>query len=172
MILSIIHTINIKTNERIKVQLPAHFDIESLEEDSWYFFFFFDKKVRSRLLMVNRLTEKLYFTNLSGELISSIDFDDKTKQLETITPTKLDEEIRYQQAIRSVTRELTTKLETLELEHEQIKQQTIINEKQQKQAEERTRFAVIRRMAQLRKETLEKEEAKRKLEELKSFKKS
>ena len=141
------------------------FDFESLEEGSWYFLNINDKKTRSKLLMVNRLTEKLYFTNLSGELISSIGFEDKTKQLETITPTKLDEEIRYPHAIRSVTRELTTKLETLALEHSQIKQQEIINDKQQQQAEERARFAVMRRMAQHRKASIEKEEAKRKAEE-------
>ncbi len=137
------------------------FDIESLEENGWYFLNVNGIKSRNRLFMVNKLTKKLYFSNLSGELVSTIEFEDKIKLLDTLTPTLLDEEIGYPHAIRSVTRELTTKLETLESEYLQFKQQEIINEKQQRQAEERARFAVMRRMAKHRKDKQEKEETKR-----------
>ncbi len=142
------------------------FDINTLEENGWYFLNIDGKQSRSKLFMINRLTEKLYFSNLSGELVTTIEFEDKTKLLKTLTPTLLDEQIRYPHAIRSVTRELTTKLETLESEYLQFKQQEIINDKQQKQAEERARFAVMHRMAKHRKTEQEKDKTKRQIEAL------
>ncbi|MFT6734552.1 MAG: hypothetical protein ACJAS9_002754 [Polaribacter sp.] len=142
------------------------FDIENLEENGWYFLNIDGNKSRSKLFMINRLTEKLYFSNLSGELVTTIEFADKTKLLNTLTPTLLNVEIRYSHAIRSVTRELTTKLKTLELEYTQFKQQEIINKKQQQQAEERARFAVMRRMAKHRQDDQDKEDKKRQVEEL------
>jgi len=141
------------------------FNIDTLKENGWYFLKINGNQSRSKLFMINRLTEKLYFSNLSGELVTTIEFEDKTKLLETLTPTLLDEEIRYPHAIRSVTRELTTKLETLESEYLQFKQQEIINDKQQQQAEERARFSVMHRMAKHRKAEQEQENERRQIEE-------
>ncbi len=128
------------------------FEIQSLVEGRWYYLEIENKKVRSFLLMVNQLSEKMYFINLSGELLVTVKFDQQdflTNQLEAYIA---DDEIHFNHAIESLTQELTAKIEVLELEYEAFKQQKIINKTQQKQLEEKARLAVLHRLDQERKQ--------------------
>jgi len=122
------------------------FEIRNLKEGRWYYLEIEDKKVRSKLLMINELTEKLYFVNLSGELLQTIAFEDQNYLTDNLDVFILDEEIQYKHALNSLERELSSKLEVLEIEYETFKQQAVIDEKQRAQMEERAKMAVIARL--------------------------
>jgi len=143
------------------------FDIQSLLEDHWYYLNIEDQKVRCKLLMINQLSEKLYFINLSGELLVTINFDEKEYLAENLEPFINEDVIYYKYAIMSLTRELTSKIEVLEKEYENFKQQQIIDEKQQQQLEKKARLAVLKRL-----EKEKKEVEKRRLEVLEEKRKA
>lgn len=128
------------------------FEVQSLVEGRWYYLQNDGEKVRSHLLMNNQLTEKLYFVNLSGELLVSVGFDQKQYLAESLNAFIEDEEIHFSHAISALTRELTSKIEVLELEFEAYKQQKIINQKQQQQLEKRAKLAVQKRLEEEKKE--------------------
>ncbi len=132
-------------------QNETTFEIQSLQEGRWYYLQNEGKKVRSQLLMINQLTEELYFVNLSGELLVTIGFDQQQYLADCLEAFIEDEQIHFSHAIKSLTRELTSKIEVLELEYDTIKQQEIINEKQRQQLEERARLAVIQRLEEEKK---------------------
>lgn len=122
------------------------FAIEKLKEERWYYLEIEGKKIRSKLLMINELTEKLYFVNLSGELIRTVKFNEQAYLAQNLDVFILDENIRYEQAINSLERQLTAKLEILSMEYKTFKQQAIIDEKQRQQLEKRARQAVLERL--------------------------
>jgi len=122
------------------------FEIQSLIEGHWYHLNIEDQKVRCKLLMINQLNQKLYFINLSGELLVAIEFDQQKYLANNLEPFIEEDVIHYRHAIMSLTRELTSKIEVLEREYATFRQQEIINEKQQKQLEKKARFAVLERL--------------------------
>ncbi len=130
----------------------ATFEIQSLQEERWYYLLNEGEKVRSQLLMNNQLTEKLYFVNLSGELLVTIGFEQQAYLAESLNAFIEDEEIHFTHAITALARELNAKIEILELEYQAVKQQKIINQKQQQQLEEKAKQAVKQR---LKKEKIE-----------------
>jgi uncharacterized protein DUF1631 len=141
------------------------FDINSLKEGRWYNLDIEGVIVRSNLLMINELTEKIYFVNLSGEPLLTIGFEEQGYLADNLAVFILDEEIRYQQAINALERELTSKLEVLNKEYQTFKQQEIIDEKQRQQMEERAKMAVLARLEEEKKKAdkvrLQQQEAKR-----------
>jgi len=145
------------------------FEIQSLMEGHWYHLTIEDQKVRCKLLMINQFSEKLYFINLSGELLVTIDFDEKDYLTDNLEAFIEEDIIQYKHAIKSLTRELTSKIEVLEREYASFKQQEIINEKQQRQLEKKARQAVLERLEkeklEVEKRRLEALEEKRKLHE-------
>ncbi len=118
-------------------------DIDSLKQGNWYNLSINGQKVRSELLLINELTEELYFVNLSGEHLQTISFEDQSYLAQHLEVFILDETIHYAQAIEAIERELASNLQVLEVEYETFKQQAIIDEKQRKQLEERARIAVL-----------------------------
>ena len=120
--------------------------VETLNENGWYYLEIEGKKVRSNLMIINELTEELYFVNLSGELLKTIGFDEQdflTQNLEVFT---LNEDIHFDSAIEYLEQELSSKLSVLQIEFDRFKQQTLIDEKQKEQLEERARLAVLRKL--------------------------
>lgn len=124
----------------------AAFEIQSLIEGRWYYLRNEGEKVRSQLLMNNQLTEKLYFVNLSGELLVTVGFNQKQYLAESLNAFIEDEEIHFSHSVAALTRELNSKVEVLELEFEAFKQQKVINQKQQQQLEEKAKQAVLQRL--------------------------
>lgn len=127
------------------------FDVNQLEEGTWYYLDFNGERVRSNLLMINDHTEKLYFINLSGELLKTIDFNERQFLTSNLSNFVVNEGIGYKQAMKALARELAAKLEVLELEYQTFKQQEIINDQQRKQLEDRAKQAVLDRLAVERK---------------------
>jgi len=123
------------------------FDISKLSEGTWYYLDIDGIRVRSNLLMINDHTEKLYFVNLSGELLQTIGFDEHQFLTRSLSNFVVNEEIGYKQAIKALERTLNSKLEVLEIEYETFKQQAIIDDQQRKQLEDRARQAVLDRLA-------------------------
>jgi len=130
----------------------ATFEIQSLIEGRWYYLQNEGEKVRSQLLMNNQLTEKLYFVNLSGELLVTVGFDQQQYLAESLNAFIEDEEIHFSHSIAALTRELNAKIEVLELEFKAYKQQKFINQKQQQQLEEKAKQAVLQRLEAEKKE--------------------
>lgn len=128
------------------------FEIQSLIEERWYYLQNEGEKVRSQLLMNNQLTEKLYFVNLSGELLVTIGFDQQQYLAESLNAFIEDEEIHFSHSITALTRELNSKIEVLELEYKTFKQQKVINQKQQQQLENKAKLAVQKRLEEEKKE--------------------
>lgn len=121
-------------------------ELASLIQGGWYYLVIDGNKVRSNLLMINELTEQLYFVNSSGELLKTIGFDEQdflTKNLEVFT---LKEDIHFDSAVQYLEDELSSKLTVLQVEYDRFQQQTRIDEKQKEQLEERARLAVMRRL--------------------------
>ncbi|MEP2788695.1 MAG: DUF1631 family protein, partial [Kangiellaceae bacterium] len=121
-------------------------ELKTLTEGGWYYLEIDGTKVRSHLLMINELTEELYFVNSSGELLTTISFDEQeflTRNLEVFT---LKEDIHFDSAIEYLEQDLTGKLSVLQIEYDRFLQQAKIDEKQKEQLEERARLAVLRRL--------------------------
>ncbi|MBV1907887.1 MAG: DUF1631 family protein [Kangiellaceae bacterium] len=132
------------------------FKLDSLTEGSWYYLEIDGDKVRSKLLMINELTEELYFVNASSELLKTIGFDEQnylTKNLEVFT---LKEDVRFDSALEFLEDELAAKVNLLEAEFERFQQQALIDEKQEEQLKERARLAILRRL-EIEKQQAEKE---------------
>ncbi|MEP2302827.1 MAG: DUF1631 family protein, partial [Kangiellaceae bacterium] len=118
-------------------------ELKTLTEGGWYYLEIDGTKVRSHLLMINELTEELYFVNSSGELLTTISFDEQeflTRNLEVFT---LKEDIHFDSAIEYLEQDLTGKLSVLQIEYDRFLQQAKIDEKQKEQLEERARLAVL-----------------------------
>jgi len=131
-------------------------DIKSLKQGNWYNLSIDGQKVRSELLMINELTEELYFVNLSGEHLQTISFEDQSYLAQHLEIFKLDETIHYKHAIKAIENELASNLQVLEVEYDTFKQQAIIDEKQRKQLEERARKAVLQGIEREKRITEEK----------------
>jgi hypothetical protein len=131
-------------------------ELTSLTEGDWYYLEIDGKKVRSHLLMINELTEELYFVNSSGELLTTISFDEQEFLTRNLEVFSLKEDIHFDSAIEYLEHELTNKLSVLQIEYDRFLQQAQIDEKQKEQLEERARLAVLRRL-ELEKQQAEKE---------------
>lgn len=123
----------------------AQYPIHQLNEGRWYHLLIDEKKVRCKLLNLNELTEELYFTNLSGELLRTVSFDENQFLVNNLSPFFLDEAIHFKHSLNALERELHSKLEVLNIEYQRFKQQAIIDKKQREQMEERARIAMLHR---------------------------
>jgi hypothetical protein len=142
------------------------YPIHQLNEGRWYLLLIDDQKVRSKLLVLNELTEELYFTNLSGELLKTINFDDNKFLTDSLGKFFQDDDIHFKHSLNALERELNSKLEVLHLEYQRFKQQAFIDEKQREQMEERARIAMLHRAEKEKqraeKKRIEAQEQKRK----------
>jgi len=136
------------TNDSIK--------LDSLNEGGWYYLEIDGKKVRSNLLMINELTEELYFVNSSGELLKTIGFEEQSFLTQNLEVFTLNEEIHFDSALQFLEDDLTSKLSVLQMEYDRFQQQALIDEKQKEQLEERARLAVLRRLEIDRQKTEQK----------------
>ena len=143
----------------------AQYPIHQLNEGRWYHLLLDENKVRCKLLVLNELTEELYFTNLSGELLRTVNFDENQFLVNNLSPFFLDEAIHFKHSLNALERELHSKLEVLNVEYQRFKQQAIIDEKQREQMEERARIAMLHRAEK------EKQRAERKRQEAQQKKK-
>jgi len=123
-----------------------NFEISQLKEGSCYYLKIDQYKIRSYLLMINELTEELYFVNLSGELVRTVEFDDKEFLTENLEMYILDDDIHFSHAIKSLELELQSKLDVLEIEFQQFQQQAIADEQEKEKLEEQAREAVLKKL--------------------------
>jgi hypothetical protein len=121
-------------------------ELKTLTEGGWYYLEIDGKKVRSHLLMINELTEELYFVNSSGELLTTISFDEQEFLARNLEVFTLKEDIHFDSAIEYLEQDLTGKLSVLQIEYDRFLQQAKIDEKQKEQLEERARLAVLRKL--------------------------
>lgn len=153
------------------------FDIAALKEGTWYHLELPEGEVRSRLLLISELTKELVFVNLSGELTLKVSFDDTEYLSEKIKPTEIDEAVRYAHATKSLTRELTTRLELLKSEYQKLKEQKARDDAEQRRQEEEAKLALQKKIEEERrqqvlaeqeaiKKAAEKQAEERRLEEL------
>jgi len=122
------------------------FEISQLKEGSCYYLKTEQQQIKCRLLMINELTEELYFVNLSGELVQTIQFNDKDFLTENLEMFILDDVIHFSHAIKSLELELQSKLDVLEIEFQQFQQQAIADEQKKEILEEKARKAVLKRL--------------------------
>jgi|GEM_PF-2743870 len=155
----------------------AFFDIESLKEGHWYFITNGDDQHRCQLLMSNTLTRQLFFINLSGELVVTVDYEDTDFLAANVTPIDREEQLGYRHATKSLTRELQARLEILKNEYqllldkrardkeEKHRQEIKAREAVQKRIEEEKRQQILKRQEEIRREA-ERLAEQRRLEEL------
>ncbi|TQV76480.1 DUF1631 family protein [Aliikangiella marina] len=157
----------------------SFFDVDSLKQESWYLLANKDENeiYRCRLLMVNHLTRKIYFVNLSGELVVTVGFEDTHFLANNMSEIQLEETITYTHAVDSLLRELTARLDILKREYqlllkkrardkeEQHKREIAAREAIQKRIEEEKRQEILRRQEELRIQE-EKAAEQRRLEEM------
>ncbi|MGX5201217.1 DUF1631 family protein [Aliikangiella sp. IMCC44632] len=145
----------------------AFFDIDSLHENSWYFLDKESEQVRCKLLNKNPLTQQLIFTNLSGELVCTIRYDDTDYLANHLTPIQSENKIEFKHAIKALIVELQSRLEILKSEYENFLNKRAKDKKQQIEQEEKSRIAVQQQLAEEKRllQIKQAEEAKRKLEQ-------
>ncbi len=121
---------------------------DQLKEDTWYRLLIDDKEVNARLLVSSELTEELIFVNLSGEVVLNLNFNEHEFLATNIQPTEIEQSVRYSHATSALIRELTAKLETLELEYQSIQQQKAIKAQEQEKQLKAQELAEQKRKAQ------------------------
>ncbi len=127
------------------------FEIQSLQETHWYYLTIDHNKIRGQLLLNHQFSEKLYFVNLSGEELLTVEFnqtDYLSSNLEAFIGV---DEAHFDYAINFLSNELSSKIEVLEFEYEKFKQQELIDKKQQEQLEKRTKQAMLDRQEEEKK---------------------
>lgn len=155
----------------------SFFDIESLQEGRWYYLIKDNNQHRCQLLMRSHLTQQLLFTNLSGELVASVDFDNTDFLTKHLQPIDLEEKVEYRHATKALMRELKARLGILKNEYQLLLEQKARDRQEQQRMEEAHRKEVQKRIEeekqlqiQKRQEELRKEAERiaeeRRLEEL------
>jgi len=123
-----------------------HFEISQLKEGSCYYLKIDQQKIKTHLLMINELSEEIYFVNLSGELVKTVAFSDKDFLNEQLQMFIQDDAIDFSHAIKSLELELQSKLDVLEIEFQKIQKRAIADEQKKEMLEEQARQAVLRRL--------------------------
>lgn len=155
----------------------SFFDIESLQEGRWYYLIKDNNQHRCQLLLRSHLTQQLLFTNLSGELVASVEFDNTDFLTKNLQPIDLEEKVEYRHATKALMRELKARLGILKNEYQLLLEQKARDRQEQQRMEEAHRKEVQKRIEeekqlqiQKRQEELRKEAERiaeeRRLEEL------
>ena len=124
----------------------SKFSLNQLNEGDYYLLTINQQKLRCRLIMINDLTEGLYFVNTSGELVKTVSFEDSKFLNECLEMYIQEEPIYFRHSIKALEIELQSKLSVLETELEKINTQAAKDEEQKEQLEAKARQAVLERL--------------------------
>jgi hypothetical protein len=129
----------------------SSYAIEALEEGQWYCLENSEPPIHARLLLINDVTKKLTFINLSGEISHVTDFDDTKFLTQQCSPILESEQIDYRQATKSLVRELSLRLEILKSEYQLFLKNKAHDALIQIEEEEKSRKAIQQKIKDDRK---------------------
>mgnify|MGYP000642757972 CR=1 FL=1 len=122
------------------------FNIDSLQQSQWYFLRNQQHLHFCQLLSISKLTRQIIFTNLSGELVANISFDESENLNDYLTDCDEQPKQYYKSAFKDLSLELKKHYDRLKTQYQRFIDERTREQRQLQLAEEIQRKKEIQRL--------------------------